>query len=63
MPHRYYDYVDITFVDGATERIGGNRERVEEGVLSIWTDSNGFIEDMVKFPLCSIRSWRWEKGE
>ena len=61
MPHAYYDHAVITFIDGTTERGGGNRERVVDGVLHIWTeDSMGGVTDKRSYPLVSVRSWRWE---
>jgi hypothetical protein len=62
MPHRYYDTATITFLDGTTEKVGGNREEVRDGVLTIWTtNSYGDNRDRVQFPLSAIKSWRWEK--
>jgi len=61
MPHRYYDTATITFLDGTVEKVGGNHEEVRNGVLTIWTDSQGYVRDRVQFPLSAIKSWRWEK--
>lgn len=58
---RYFGHVIVTFTDGTTQKVGGNRDRVANGVLTIWTDTTyGDIRDKVNFPLTSIRSWRWE---
>lgn len=59
---RYYDYMVIEFIDGTKERFGGNRDRVFEGVLSVWTDgSYGGTSDVKRWSLANVKSWKWEK--
>lgn len=58
---RYYGHLVVTFTDGTTERVGGNRHEVREGVLSVWTDASyGGMRDRRWFPLSGVRSYRWE---
>jgi hypothetical protein len=61
---RYYGYVVITFLDGTTERVGGNRYSLnsEGTVLSIYTSSVGdpALRDMHNYPLAGIREYHWE---
>lgn len=57
---RYFGYVVIDFMDDSTERVGGNRHEVREGVLQVWTESYG-ARDHHYFPLANIKSWRWEE--
>ncbi len=58
---RYYGYVLIDFMDGTTERVGGNRERLGDGMLVVYTARDyGPDTDVRHFPLANIKSWRWE---
>lgn len=58
---RYFSYLLITFLDGSTERVGGNHHRVADGVLTVWTESSyGDRTDRRSFPLLNIREYRWE---
>lgn len=47
----------VTFMDGAEESVFANRSRIEEGVLTIWTENYG-ASDFRYFPLVNIRTWR-----
>jgi hypothetical protein len=62
---RYWGEVVITFTDGTTETVGGNRERVQDGVLTVWTQPDpgyGPGEKARRFPLINIREWHWKDG-
>lgn len=58
---RYYGHLVIELVDGNTERVGGNRHSVADGVLTVWTETDyGLIENRRYFSLSSVISFRWE---
>jgi len=57
---RYYGHLVIELVDGSTERVGGNRHSVADGVLTVWTESDGFVDSRRYFSLSSVISFRWE---
>jgi hypothetical protein len=59
---RYYGYMIVTFTDGTTQRVGGNRDHINEGVLVVSTD-RGYADrtDHHYFPLCNIREYHWEE--
>lgn len=59
---RYYGHVLITFTDGTTERVGGNRDRIQDDLLVIFTTDTtyGSTKDTHKYPLINIREWYWE---
>lgn len=46
----------ITFMDGTEERIHANRSRVENEVLTIWTENYG-AGNFRHFPIVNIRTW------
>lgn len=52
----YGTYV-ITFTDGTEESIYANRDRVENGVLTIWSENYG-ARDFRHFPLVNIKAWK-----
>jgi hypothetical protein len=58
-----YGYMVITFLDGTTERIGGNGDNLKgDGtVLSVYTET-GYSElrDVRNFPIANIREYHWE---
>lgn len=58
---RYFGHVLIDFMDGRTDRVGGNRTDVHEGQLIVKTvNTYGGVSDVHWFPLVNIRSYRWE---
>lgn len=58
---RYFGYMVIEFTDGTTERFGGNRDSIHEGVLRVWTDgSYGGTRDHKSWPLINVKSYQWE---
>lgn len=60
---RFYGYMVITFMDGTTQRVGGNRDSLKgDGmVLSVYTDDGyGSLRDMHNFPIANIREYHWE---
>ena len=60
---RYYDYMLIKFMDGSTERVGGNEISLHDGVLSVRTTRTyGPSSDVRHFPLANIKSYHWEEG-
>lgn len=60
--NHYFDHMLIDFTDGTSERYGGNRMSLLEGILSVWTDSTlGGARDGKSWPLSGIRSYRWEE--
>lgn len=58
---RYFGYMIILFTDGTTERVGGNKHAVQDGVLIVRTDSSyGSARDVRYFPLANVKSYHWE---
>lgn len=58
---RHFGHVLIDFMDGRTDRVGGNRIDVHNGQLIVKTvNSYGDASDVHWFPLVNIRSYRWE---
>jgi hypothetical protein len=60
---RYYGYVVFDFMDGTTDRVGGNDfEILKDGtVLQVFTRRQyGDVTDRRWFPLANIKSWRWD---
>lgn len=58
---RYYGHVLLIFTDGTTDRVGGNRTRIEDGVLTVLTARvDGVHTDLRHFVIANVKSWRWE---
>ena len=58
---RYYGHVLITFTDGTTERVGANKDRIQDNVLVIFTDTTyGATKDVRRYPLVNVHEWHWE---
>ena len=58
----YYGYYVLTFVDGSTERVGGNDASLRDGVLTIRTlnDYSG-PGGARHYPLGNLREWHKEE--
>ncbi|MET3349630.1 UNVERIFIED_ORG: hypothetical protein ABID57_001302 [Arthrobacter sp. UYEF1] len=61
---RHYGHIVITFNDGTTERVGGNRHHLtgDGTVLVVCTAPayGGELRDVRNFPIASIREYHWE---
>jgi hypothetical protein len=61
---RRFGYMVITFMDGTSQRIGGNGDNLkgDGAVLSVWTDDGyGGLRDVRNFPVANIREYHWER--
>ena len=52
-----YKTYEIEFTDGTIREVYANRTRIQDGVLSIWTESYG-ARDWNHFPLVNVKSWK-----
>jgi len=58
----YYNYYLLTFVDGTSERVGGNDTSLRDGVLTIRTLGNySPATDVRHYPLANLREWHKEE--
>lgn len=60
---RRYGQMLITFLDGTSQSIGGNRDGLKgDGtVLSVcYDDGSGYLQDVRNFPIANIREYHWE---
>ena len=61
---RRYGHMVITFMDGTSQRIGGNGDNLkgDGAVLSVWYDDGyGQLRDVHNFPIANIREYHWER--
>jgi hypothetical protein len=62
MSRRFYGYMLIEFTDGSNDRVGGNRDRIADGVLQVYTDDGyGQWKDIRNYPLANIKEYHWEE--
>lgn len=63
---RYYGYMVITFTNGTTERVGGNRHHLagDGTVLVVCTAPSygGALQDVHNYPIANIKEYHWEGG-
>jgi hypothetical protein len=61
---RYYGTVIIEFLDGEVREVGGNRTKIDGcGELTVYEENDyGLISRMTRYPMNSIKSWKWKDG-
>lgn len=52
----------VTFTDDTTVRHNANRDRIQDGVLQVYTDDNyGQWTGIRNYPLVNVKEYHWEE--